>query len=170
MADPLDILSRLARAERGSLARVARAEGASAEDAVDCVQDALCTLLRMAAEGRVPDEVSEWTPLLAGIVRNAARNLRRRHFRARPHEPLDAEALTASDALSTDDVLGRAEDHVRLRACIDDLCEIQRAVVMLRMLEERPGEDVAETLGISPGYVAVLLHRAKSALHSCMTG
>ena len=40
---------------------------------------------------------------------------------------------------------------------------------MLRMLEERPGEDVARALGISSGHVAVLLHRAKAALRTCMT-
>ena len=57
---------------------------------------------------------------------------------------------------------------MRLRACVAELCEIQKAVVTLRMLEERAGEDVGETLGISPGHVAVLLHRAKRALRACM--
>src|SRR6185369_7413857 len=43
--DPLDRLSALVRAERGSLVAVARGEGMSAEEAVECVQDALCTFL-----------------------------------------------------------------------------------------------------------------------------
>jgi len=60
-------------------------------------------------------------------------------------------------------------DFDRLRACVSELCEIQRAVVTLRMLDERPGEDVAMVLGISRGHVAVLLHRAKRALRACMT-
>jgi RNA polymerase sigma-70 factor (ECF subfamily) len=42
-------------------------------------------------------------------------------------------------------------------------------VVTLRLLEERPGEDVAQALGVSSNHVAVLLHRAKSALRVCMT-
>ncbi len=37
------------------------------------------------------------------------------------------------------------------------------------MLDEVPGDDVARTLGISPGHVAVLLHRAKASLLACMT-
>jgi RNA polymerase sigma-70 factor (ECF subfamily) len=41
-------------------------------------------------------------------------------------------------------------------------------VVTLRLLEERSGEDVAETLGLSRGYVDVLVHRAKAALRVCM--
>jgi RNA polymerase sigma-70 factor, ECF subfamily len=36
------------------------------------------------------------------------------------------------------------------------------------MLEDLPGEDVARTLGITPGHVAVLLHRAKASLLACM--
>jgi RNA polymerase sigma-70 factor (ECF subfamily) len=49
------------------------------------------------------------------------------------------------------------------------LAEIQRAVITLRMLDERPGDDVARVLGIQPGHVAVLLHRAKSSLRTCLT-
>ena len=41
---------------------------------------------------------------------------------------------------------------------------------MLRLLEERQGEDVAASLGISRGYVDVLVHRAKASLRVCMTG
>jgi RNA polymerase sigma-70 factor (ECF subfamily) len=103
------------------------------------------------------------------MVRNAARNRRRRHDRARPHEDLDAHPLAAADEAGADEAIARAEDHVRLRACVEELCEIQKAVVTLRMLEEQPGEDVAQALGISAGHVAVLLHRAKHALRVCMT-
>ena len=66
------------------------------------------------------------------------------------------------------DALADAEAHVRLRACVNELCDTQRAVVTLRMLEERPGEDVARALGIQAGHVAVLLHRAKTQLRACM--
>jgi len=52
---------------------------------------------------------------------------------------------------------------------VQTLAEIQRAVVTLRMLDEVPGEDVATALGITPGHVAVLLHRAKGNLLTCMT-
>jgi RNA polymerase sigma-70 factor (ECF subfamily) len=48
------------------------------------------------------------------------------------------------------------------------LADVQRAVVTLRMLDEVPGADVARQLGVTPGHVAVLLHRAKAALASCL--
>jgi RNA polymerase sigma-70 factor (ECF subfamily) len=163
--DLLERLSRLVREQRTSLAALARAEGLGAEDAVDCVQEGLCTFLRRREQ--LPDDVDAWAASLATMVRNAARNRRRRHFVARPHEALAAQA---TDEPAIDDVIARAEEHVRLRACVEELCEIQKAVVTLRMLEEQPGEDVARALGISAAHVAVLLHRAKHALRACMTG
>ena len=167
--DALDRISHLVRARRSSLASLARTEGVNAEDAVDCVQEALCTLLDQAQAGGLPHDVEEWSPLLAGMVKNAARNRRRRHFNARPHDELDAHPLVADDAAEVDEVIARAEEYVRLRACVAELCEIQKAVVTLRMLDEQPGEDVARALGITKGHVAVLLHRAKAALRECMT-
>jgi RNA polymerase sigma-70 factor (ECF subfamily) len=164
MSDLLDRVSQLVKTERGALAALARAEGLSPEDAVDAVQDGLCTLLGQT----LPEDPAEWAPLLATIVKNAARNKRRRHHLARPHVELDTQPLL-DDSLATDEIILRAETHVRLRACVEDLCEIERAVVTLRMLEQKPGEDVARVLGISAGHVAVLLHRAKHTLRSCMT-
>jgi RNA polymerase sigma-70 factor (ECF subfamily) len=169
-ADP-DVFERISsavRVERGALARVARSEGLAAEDAVDCVQDALCTLLDLAGSGQL-DAGSDWAPILVTIVRNAARNQRRRHFRSRehvewgPHEPREDRALP-------EELVARAENVVRLRACVAELCEIQRAVVTLRLLEERPGENVAHLLGVSNNHVAVLLYRAKASLRECMIG
>src|SRR5262249_4016931 len=137
--DALDILGRVIKNERESLARLARKEGLGPEDAIDVVQDAFCTFLRLAQRGEVPEEVA---PFLAGIVRNAARNKRRRHHLARPHDEIDA--LPPLDGDDSESLVARAEDHVRLRACVDRLCDTQKAVVTLRLLEERGGEDVAE--------------------------
>ncbi len=166
--DVLGILSDLARTGRSDLVRTARREGAGPEDAVEAVQDALCTFLQLAQKRETPADAAQWPAYLAGIVRNVARNKRRRHHVARPHADLDALPLP-SDAATAEKLVAEAEEHVRLRACVDQLCETQKAVVMLRLLEERPGEDVADSLGISRGYVDVLLHRAKASLRVCMT-
>jgi RNA polymerase sigma factor (sigma-70 family) len=165
--DPLERLSEIVRAKRGALTALARSEGLTPEDAVDCVQEGLCTLLDLTQTGGV-DPKADPAAVLATIVRNAARNGRRRHFRARPHEAIGPDEPPDRELVLQEDLLARAEDHVRLRACVSELCEIQRAVVTLRMLEERPGEDVAQALGISPNHVAVLLLRAKRALRACM--
>jgi RNA polymerase sigma-70 factor (ECF subfamily) len=167
--DLLDRLAGLIRVHRSDLVGLARAEGMGPEDAVDCLQEALCSFLDAAARGVLPEADEDWSGLLAGMVRNVARNGRRRHFRSKPHDRLDDHPLTAEDSLGADELVAQAEQHIRLRECVEELCEIQRAVVTLRMLEEQPGDDVAKDLGITAGHVAVLLHRAKVALRACMT-
>lgn len=166
--DALDRLSRAAQGARSGLAALARREGLTPEEAVDCVQDGLCTFLDLIQSGQV-DQGSDPGPLLATIVRNAARNRRRRHFLARPHVAMETQELVDAERTLPDDLLSRAEDTVRLRSCVAQLCDIQRAVVSLRLLDERAGEDVAQLLGVSQNHVAVLLHRAKSALRDCMS-
>jgi RNA polymerase sigma-70 factor (ECF subfamily) len=165
MEDVLDQLGRVIHEQRASLTRVARREGLGAEDAVDVVHDAFCTFLRLALGG---ERIESPPSYLAEIVRNAARNKRRLHHLARPHDAIDAVPLLDEDSAET--LVAEAEEHVRLRACVDRLCETQKAVVTLRLLEERGGEDVAEALGISRGHVDVLLHRAKASLRVCMSG
>ena len=164
--DVLEVLARVARQERAALARLARREGLDAEDALDCVHDALCTFLQMALRGELPTDVAAHVPLLAGVVRNTARNMKRRHHRARPHEGIAAEL--GSGGPSSETLVARAEECVRLRACVDQLCAAQRTVVMMRLLEERAGEDVALALGLTRGHVDVLLHRARASLLMCM--
>ena len=166
--DVLDSLDRVVRQQRGALAHLARREGLDAEDALDCVHDALCTFLQLALRGELPDDRAEHAPFLAGIVRNAARNKHRRHHLARPHRAIDTVALS-SDGPSAETLVAHAEECVRLRGCVKRLCKTQRTVVMMRLLEERPGEDVAAALGLTRGHVDVLLHRAKASLFVCMT-
>ncbi len=165
--DFLSHIGSLASRERASLAAIARAEGLGPEDAIDSVQEGLCTLLQHALQGKLPDDHAEWGPLVRQMVKNAARNGRRRHFRAKPHDDVDAAAPPADDT-PADDALADAEAHVRLRHCVNELCETQKAVVTLRMLEERGGEDVARAMGLTPEHVATLLYRAKRALRACM--
>jgi RNA polymerase sigma-70 factor (ECF subfamily) len=172
----LDLLDRVVRRKRAELTALARREGLAAEDAVDCVHDAFCTFLQIAQRGELPDGLerpdepeleAEQTRYLQGIVRNAARNKRRRHHLALPHQTIDA-IEPGDENPSSEILLAHAEECVRLRSCVNKLCESQRTVVMMRLLEERPGEDVATTLGLTRGHVDVLLHRAKSALLVCM--
>ncbi len=107
--------------------------------------------------------------MLCVLARNIARNRRRRHDYARPHI-VDDEIVgqIASDADSADEIISRTERQALALACLATLNEVQRAVVRLRLVDELPGENVARQLGISPGHLAVLLHRAKQALRHCV--
>ncbi len=165
-------VTQLARAHAQGLAAIARHEGLDTADALDAVQEAFHTFLELPQARQLVDSADESRALLVAIVRNAARNMRRRHHRAQPHLELDdaaAELELADAAPTVEDALASLEDQLHLRGCLGQLDEMQRRVVTLRMLEELSGADVAARLELTPGHVAVLLHRAKKDLLRCIT-
>jgi RNA polymerase sigma-70 factor (ECF subfamily) len=163
-------VSDLARQHTRALAAVARAEGLTAEDALDAVQDAFGTFLDLAAARDAVGKAEDSRRLLAAIVRNAARNMRRRAFRRLPHDGLADQPEIADDGPGADELLVRAEAAGRLEGCVARLSEVQQRVVRLRILEELSGADVARELAVRPDHVATLLHRAKKELCRCVAG
>ena len=169
MSTFLEWVSDLARVHTRPLSAVARAEGLSADAALDAVQEAFRTFLDLPqARDVIGDEV-ESRRLLSGIVRNVARNMRRRAFRRLPHDELSSRPELTEDVPGVDELLARAEDELRLMGCVSKLSDIQQRVVRLRMLEELSGEAVARELELRPDHVATLLYRAKKALLRCVT-
>lgn len=167
----LSWVTRLVRDHRAELISAARHEGLLAEDALDAVQEAFLTFLQLPHARGLANELDDSRKLLAVLVRNHARNRRRRHDRARPHESeADLVESLAHDAESVEALIAEAERHVMALGCIEKLAEIQRQVATLRLLEDQPGERVADLLGTTPGNIAVILHRAKRALRDCMAG
>lgn len=162
-----DWITGLARDHAGRLAAIARREGLTASDALDAVQDAFHTLLGRPDTAALRDRPDDAARLLGAIVRNAARNLRRRHHRARPHVGLDAELLLAAGT-QPDHVLEHAATTMQLVGCMSQLGDVHRRIVTLRVLEELSGEEAARALGLTPNHVAVLLHRARKQLERCM--
>jgi len=163
-----DWVARLARDHAGRLAGIARFEGASPADALDVVQDAFYTLLQRPDQLSLRDKPEDAARVLSAIVRNAARNLRRRHHNAKPHDDVDGAAL-ASDVPAPDQALEQAVTAAQLEGCMAKLGEVHRHVVTLRVLEELSGDEAAAALGVTPGHVAVLLHRARKQLERCMS-
>lgn len=131
------------------------------------VQDAFHTFLQRPEVQALRERPDDAARLLAAIVRNAARNARRRHHRARPHVPLAEAGLAAADA-GPEQALDRAETTAQLVGCLARLGDVHRHVITLRVLEELSSEDAARALGVTPGHVAVLLHRARKQLEACM--
>jgi RNA polymerase sigma-70 factor (ECF subfamily) len=165
----LEWVTRLVHTHRGRLYRVARREGLREEDALDCVQDAFHTFLLLPQARRLVESNEDSIKLLSALARNHARNQRRRHGVARPHDSGDETlAHLASEEPQVDELIAQAQDFALMIGCLDHLGKLQRAVVSLRMLDEVAGEDVAAMLGVTPSHVAVLLHRAKQNLRSCM--
>jgi len=165
----LEWVTRLVHTHRQRLYRLARREGLREDDALDCVQDAFHTFLLLPQARQLVESNVDSLRLLSALVRNHARNRRRRHEIARPHETGDATlGHLADEGLPVDELIAQAQDFALMIGCLETLGKVQRAVVSLRMLDEVAGEDVAAMLGLPPTHVAVLLHRAKQSLRSCM--
>ncbi len=162
-------VSHVVQEKRAMLVNIARREGLSAEDALDVVQDAFITLFEIPQGRQVAEQPDDLAKLLVVLVRNTARNKRRRHYLKKVHIG-DTETLNSlpTDEPSVEELVRAAEEHVAIQGCLQKLKEVQHNVVRLRMLEDIPGEKVAEMLQISPENVAVLLFRAKKALKSCL--
>lgn len=158
-----DWVAGLAHAHARRLAAIARGEGLSPTDALDAVQDAFYTLLQRPGARELPAE--DAARLLSTITRNAARNLRRRHHRARPHVELEDEVATSP---RPDDALEQREVTAQLVGCMAKLGDAHRHVITLRVLEELTGEEAAEALGVTANHVGVMLYRARKELERCM--
>jgi RNA polymerase sigma-70 factor (ECF subfamily) len=59
-------------------------------------------------------------------------------------------------------------DHEKLRHCVQNLKERERAVVVMTFYDEQTGADLADFLGISEANVRVIRHRAIHKLRQCM--
>jgi RNA polymerase sigma-70 factor, ECF subfamily len=165
----LEWVTRLVHTHRERLYRLARREGLREEDALDSVQDAFHTFLLLPQARQLVESDDDSLKLLSALVRNHARNRRRRHEIARPHDSgEEALAALAAEESPVDELIAQAQEFALMVGCIDTLGKLQRAIVSLRMLDEVPGEDVAVMLKLPPSHVAVLLHRAKQNLRSCM--
>jgi RNA polymerase sigma-70 factor (ECF subfamily) len=133
----------------------------------DVVQDVFLTLCENA--GRY-QETGKLRSYLCGIAAKKARGRLRRHWwrdgilkRFGGRTP--GAAAMVDSSMDTD--LGT---RIELRQALATLPEPQRQVLLLHVLENLSGEEIAETLGISPNTVWTRLHRARQAMRRALGG
>jgi len=140
--------------------------------AADAVQEAFASALEKADDFRGE---SRWSTWLHRIVFNKSIDLLRRRRRYEPLPDGDPDRLTAEDerlaqspswARAPDDVVSSAETKMAMERAFDELTPLQRAVFELKEAEERPTDEVAEILDLTPGAVRVHLHRARLKLRA----
>lgn len=106
--------------------------------------------------------VGRWGGLLRRVaVCRALDRLRQR----KPILPLDDVSLVSNADSPEDQAIGR-ELADRLRQALAVLPERESAVFCLRYFEDFDNAEVAEALGITPGAVAVAMHKARAKLES----
>jgi RNA polymerase sigma factor (sigma-70 family) len=160
-------VAELVHAHRRTLLGYAKRRGCDAEDALDAVQDSFVSFLKLPEARQIANVEEDSLKLLTVILRHNLQN--RGRLSGRRARLLAMVELTETDtATATSEVLiTQAEELGRVRGCIALLTQLQRQVVMLSLLDEQPREQVAQLLGISEGYVRVLLHRAREHIRSC---
>jgi RNA polymerase sigma-70 factor (ECF subfamily) len=130
----------------------------------DLAQDVLwLTIERLrAGEVRQPDQVGSF---ILGTSRMRARSERRV---ARRREALLARFTDAAGESPAPS--GASLDAPRMASCLRALAERDRLVVLLTFYADREAPQIAEELGISPGAVRAIRHRAMARLRECVFG
>lgn len=155
----------------GRLIAVARRFTRSDEDAQDVVQSAYLNALRALHDFEGTAQLSTW---LHRIVVNTAL-MKLRSQRRKPEESIETLLPAFGEdghhveqfsewSAPADRLLEREETRAVVRACIDELPDGYRVVLILRDIEELSTQDTAERLGITATAVKVRLHRARQAL------
>jgi RNA polymerase sigma-70 factor, ECF subfamily len=121
------------------------------DDAEDLVQDAFATALEKISTLRDADAFGGW---VCAMARNAGRMSRRQTRRL---EPLP-------DTLSTPGGEGDRLDGALVLAAIRSLPEAYRDTLVLRLVEQLSGNEIAARTGLTPASVRVNLHRGMAML------
>jgi len=142
------------------------------DHAEDAAQETFVKVYRALADFRMEAKFSTW---LYRIAVNACKNkLASRSYRdSRDHQDLDATEFTgqvarengssSSDPAQILEAKGKRE---RIEAAIARLPEEQRVLVVLRDVEGRSYEEIAETTGLNPGTVKSRLNRGRGQLQA----
>lgn len=163
----LQWVAELVHTHRQRLLAYARKRGLDAEDALDAVQESFVSFLRLPEARSMARDGDDALKLLTVLLRHNLQNLRRKTTRRRRvHVTFEVESLDSGWEDSAT-IIARAEELARVQGCILRMARLQRQVVLLSILDEQPREQVAETLGITEGYLRVLLHRARQHVRNC---
>jgi RNA polymerase sigma-70 factor (ECF subfamily) len=165
----------MVRVYGGRLLAVARRFTRSDEDAQDVVQSAYLNAFRALDNFAGNAQLSTWLHRI--VVNTALMNLRSR--RRKPEESIEdllpafredghhVEQFAEWSA-PADRLMERQETRAVVRACIDELPDSYRVVLILRDIEELSTQETAERLDITATAVKVRLHRARQALYTLL--
>ena len=130
----------------------------------DLTQEVLLLTIERLRRGEVrkPEEIGSF---ILGTSRMMAQSERRvaRRREALTTRFMDTTVETAASSFAS-------LDAPRVAACLRDLAERDRLVVLLTYYADREAPRIAEDLGVSPGAVRVIRHRAMARLRDCVLG
>jgi RNA polymerase sigma-70 factor (ECF subfamily) len=147
-------LERLYKKHAGDVYRYALVVLRNQADAEDVTQTTFMNAHRAIERGEQPRNPQNWLIAIAhNVCRQRFRQSQRRPAEVELNEEL-AEAVVEEDAISAEDI----------RRALGHLAFNQRAAIVMRELEGRTYQEIAEILGLSVSAVETLIFRARRAL------
>ena len=147
-------LERLYKKHAGDVYRYALVVLRNEADAEDVTQTTFMNAYRALERGERPRTPQNWLIAIAhNVCRQRFRQSQRRPNEVALNEEL-AEAYVEDDAISAEDI----------RRALGHLAFNQRAALVMRELEGRSYQEIAEILGLSVSAVETLIFRARRAL------
>lgn len=145
----------------------------------DALQDALVSMHKELGRFQGQSAFSTWAYRIcinAALMARRKRMRRREdaledlmpHFEGEGHHMDQDRVLAWSEAADAFERTHAGELRARVRAALDRLTDEQRAVFVLKDLEEWETEDIARHLGISRDLVRQRLHRARVAMRTLL--
>jgi RNA polymerase sigma factor (sigma-70 family) len=152
--NPDRAFERLYRKHAGDVYRYALVVLRNEADAEDVTQTTFMNAYRALERGEKPRTPQNWLIAIAhNVCRQRFRQTQRRPNEVELNEEL-AEAYVEEDAVSAEDI----------RRALGHLAFNQRAALVMRELEGRSYQEIAEILGLSVSAVETLIFRARRAL------
>jgi RNA polymerase sigma-70 factor, ECF subfamily len=145
------------------------------DDAADAVQDAFLSAFEALDRFEGKSSMGTWVHRI--VVNTCLMKIRSKSKRktyyieevfarfdktGRPIQPVAPGSENGYERLAS------TETKAQVRACINQLPEDQRTVLLMRDIEEFDTEQTAAILGLNPGAVKTRLHRARQALRTLL--
>lgn len=145
------------------------------QEALDLSQEVFLRVFRTLPQFRGQSALKTW---IYRIVINQASNRQRWWRRRHRHQqvPLDVHVETKGDVPDTrgtlmpDRELGQKETATVVWRALDQLPFDQRAVIVLREIDEMSYDEIADSLGVAVGTVKSRLARAREQLRGALIG
>ncbi len=132
-------------------------------DAADLVQDVFVAALRSLAD---VEDAAAFPGWLMSIARNTAID----HLRKRARQAGQRHTLTAiSSTTAVAENSSPSADANRVLQALLTLPDAYRETLIMRLLEDLTGPEIAERTGLAPGSVRVNLHRGMELLRAALT-
>jgi RNA polymerase sigma-70 factor, ECF subfamily len=154
----------LVRRYQEPLFRFALGMTGSPDAAADLVQDTLVKGFTSLKACREPRRFGAW---IHRILRNRCLDYLKRNRR---HVPVERAALVSAPEIGADLEVHRDEIRTALFAALTELPDAQREAFLLKHLEERSYEEMADQLGASVSALKMRVKRAREALQAVLVG